>query len=229
MSGEKWKTGVPATRSQPNARPTRGQIARQLVIMVFIGAVWTLALGLFLSVTGTGAENVILASVQSNITPVRPTATLPALPTSTSLPAATATSSSTSTPASAATKPPGATSTSAPAVTPTLVPSPTAAPTATATVATSDVSFSRNVLPIFTQVCVKCHGGEKTQHGLSLKTYDDVMAGSENGYVIVPGDPVNSVLIDLITKGKMPKQGPRLLPAEIKLITEWVKDGAPNN
>ena len=78
-------------------------------------------------------------------------------------------------------------------------------------------------------MCVKCHGGEKTQAGLVLNSYADVMNGSENGPVIVPGDPANSFLIDQIIKGKMPKKGPKLLPAQIRAITEWVAVGAPNN
>ena len=83
--------------------------------------------------------------------------------------------------------------------------------------------------PIFTQICVKCHGGEQTQHSLSLKSYDDVMQGSENGPVIVPGDVANSFLIEQIETGKMPKKGPKLLPKQIQTIVDWVAAGAPDN
>jgi hypothetical protein len=76
---------------------------------------------------------------------------------------------------------------------------------------------------------VKCHGGEEVKEGLVLQTYADIMAGSDNGAVIVAGDPANSLLIDLITRGKMPKQGPRLLPGEVRVITDWVIAGAANN
>ena len=91
------------------------------------------------------------------------------------------------------------------------------------------MSFSGDVLPIFERSCVKCHGGQETKVSLVLKTYADLMQGSENGDVIVPGDPLNSVLIDMITKGKMPKKGPRLLPAEIRTISDWVAAGALDN
>jgi len=76
---------------------------------------------------------------------------------------------------------------------------------------------------------VKCHGGEEVNEGLVLKTYAEIMAGSNNGPVIAPGDPGNSLLIDLITQGKMPKKGPKLLPGEIRIITNWVAAGAANN
>ena len=94
---------------------------------------------------------------------------------------------------------------------------------------TASVSFARDVLPIFTQICVKCHGGEKTNKSLVLKTYDDLMQGSEDGPVVEPGDPRSSLLIDMIVKGKMPKNGPKLLPKQIQLIVDWVTAGAPNN
>ena len=98
-----------------------------------------------------------------------------------------------------------------------------------ASVSTAPVSFSHDVLPIFTQICVKCHSDENAPHSLVLKTYADVMAGSENGDVIEPGDPASSALIEKITTGKMPKNNPHLLPGQIRAIVDWVQQGAPNN
>jgi hypothetical protein len=94
---------------------------------------------------------------------------------------------------------------------------------------TAAVSFSHEVLPIFTHACVKCHQGDAAPHSLVLTSYAEVMAGSENGDVIVPGDPGSSMLIEKITTGKMPKNNPHLLPAQIRTIYAWVKEGAPNN
>jgi mono/diheme cytochrome c family protein len=91
------------------------------------------------------------------------------------------------------------------------------------------VSFARDVLPIFTQICMKCHGDEAAQHGLVLKSYADVMQGSDNGPVVVPGDPANSLLVDMVATEKMPKHGPRLLPKQIRAIVDWVTAGAPDN
>lgn len=117
--------------------------------------------------------------------------------------------------------------------TPTPEPSPAAPPTPTVDLA--NVSFKVHVLPIFEQNCVKCHGGEKPEggqrleEGLSLKTYEDIMAGSWNGSVIEPGDVEDSYLIEQIVTGRMPKEGERLSPAEIEIITAWVEAGAPDN
>ena len=39
----------------------------------------------------------------------------------------------------------------------------------------------------------------------------------------------NSLLIQQILNGKMPKQGPKLLPAQVRTLSDWVAAGAPNN
>jgi hypothetical protein len=76
---------------------------------------------------------------------------------------------------------------------------------------------------------VNCHGGDRTEEGLVLKTHGDLMAGSDNGPVVAPGDAENSLLVELVTTQKMPKRGPKLTPPQIQLITDWVNQGALNN
>lgn len=103
---------------------------------------------------------------------------------------------------------------------------PTAAPGGSSS---ASVSFSKDVEPIFQGRCVSCHGGPNPQRGLDLSTYASVMAGSANGPVVVPGNPDSSRLIQMVTQGMMPKSGPKLLPSQIQILTEWVQAGAPNN
>ena len=62
-----------------------------------------------------------------------------------------------------------------------------------------------------------------------MRSYDEILAGSDNGPVIVPGDVTNSLLVEMVTTLKMPKKGPKLTPPQIQIITEWVAAGAPNN
>jgi hypothetical protein len=50
-----------------------------------------------------------------------------------------------------------------------------------------------------------------------------------NGPVIEPGNAEASYLVELITEGEMPKKEPRLLPGEVRTITDWVNAGAPDN
>ena len=91
------------------------------------------------------------------------------------------------------------------------------------------VSFANDVLPILQSRCTNCHGGDRTEKNLSLKTYDDVMSGSENGPVVTAGNAADSKLVELIVNQKMPKRGPKLTPSQVQLITDWVNQGALNN
>lgn len=120
-----------------------------------------------------------------------------------------------------ATQPPAATDTSAPPA--------AESPTVGAAEGGATVSFATTILPLLESRCINCHGGERTQEGLSLKTHADIMAGSENGPVVTPGDAQNSLLAELVSSGKMPKRGPKLTPDQVQLIVEWINQGAQNN
>ena len=95
--------------------------------------------------------------------------------------------------------------------------------------ASRDVSFAKDILPIFVDNCFKCHGGDKTEKGLILNSYASVMAGSQNGAVIVAGNAADSTLFQLVSSGKMPKRGTKLAPQQLDLIKNWINSGAPNN
>ncbi len=153
----------------------------------------------------------------------------PAAAQPTEKPAATATAAPAVTEKLAATATqPAATATQAP--TATEKPAPTATSTrASAAGQTTTVSFAKDVLPILQQSCIKCHGGEKTEADLSLKDYAGVMAGSENGPVVIPGNAAESDFVRLVAEGKMPKRANRLPEAQVKILTDWVNAGAPNN
>ncbi len=120
--------------------------------------------------------------------------------------------------------------TQAPAAT--EAPAATAAPAATEApaAAAATVSFSKDVMPIFQATCIKCHGGsDGTKGDLSLKTYEDMMKGGQDGAVIDPGSAATSLLVKQIQSGKMPKRGSKLPQAQIDLIAKWVTEGAKNN
>jgi hypothetical protein len=119
--------------------------------------------------------------------------------------------------------------TDAPVATDTALPVPESSPTAEATPTGVIVSFANDILPIFESRCVNCHGGDRTEEDLVLKTYADMMTGSENGAVVVPGDSEHSKLAELIISQKMPKRGPKLTPPQVQLILDWINQGALDN
>jgi mono/diheme cytochrome c family protein len=91
------------------------------------------------------------------------------------------------------------------------------------------VSFANDILPIIQSRCINCHGGDRLEEGLDLKSHASLLAGSDNGAVVTPGDAVNSLLVELVTTQKMPKRGPKLTPPQVQLITDWVNQGALDN
>jgi len=119
-----------------------------------------------------------------------------------------------------------ATDTSIPAIT---EPAATETSAATEPAAAASVSFTNDILPILESRCVNCHGGDRLEEGLSVRTYEDLMSGSENGPVLVPGDAAHSKLVELVVNQKMPKRGPKLTPPQIQLIMDWVNQGAQDN
>jgi mono/diheme cytochrome c family protein len=125
--------------------------------------------------------------------------------------------------------PPSPTDTPAPASTSTSTPLPTETIAATAEPSAAFVSFANDILPILESRCVKCHGGEQTKEGLDLKTYESLMAGSQNGPVVTAGSAEDSYLARQIIEGEMPKRGPKLTPNEIQLVIDWINQGAQNN
>ena len=61
--------------------------------------------------------------------------------------------------------------------------------------------------------------------GLQTTAYAPLMAGSQNGPVVVPGNPDASKLWEMVGQGKMPATGP--LPTdEQQLVREWIAQGA---
>jgi hypothetical protein len=120
---------------------------------------------------------------------------------------------------------------------PTSLPSATAIPTDTAvpteepaTTSGSEISFANDIIPIIQSRCVTCHGGDRgTEEGLDMTTYINIMAGSDNGPVVLAGDAGGSLLVEMLVQNKMPKRGPKLAPPQVQLIIDWVNQGALNN
>lgn len=90
-------------------------------------------------------------------------------------------------------------------------------------------SFAKDVLPILNSRCINCHGGRDIEEGLNMKTYGGLMTGSMNGAVIIPGNAADSLLVQEVQNGNMPKRGPKLTPGQIQIIIDWINAGALDN
>ena len=89
--------------------------------------------------------------------------------------------------------------------------------------------FDQRVAPILTRRCLSCHNEELRNGNISFLDRDSLLRGGSRGPAIVPGKPEQSVMIDALKHEgqlQMPP-GPPLPAREVKLLTEWVKRGAP--
>src|SRR5262245_44981028 len=90
--------------------------------------------------------------------------------------------------------------------------------------------FARDIQPLFTRLCVECHGPAKQRVGLRLDSPDGVREGGNSGPVIVPGKSAESRLVHALTGTNdlklMPPKEPRLSRAEIARVTAWIDQGA---
>src|SRR5262249_37594048 len=94
----------------------------------------------------------------------------------------------------------------------------------------SNLEFvEKRVRPVFIQYCHECHGPAKQTSGLRLDTATGLKKGGDNGPVIVPRKPDDSLLIQAVRRNgdlKMPPKSP-LPPQAVADLTEWVRRGAP--
>ncbi len=90
--------------------------------------------------------------------------------------------------------------------------------------------FEANIRPLLAEKCLKCHGGRKQWGGLRLDSREALMKGGESGAAIIPGNPDESLLIELILETdkdvRMPKDG-QLTKRQIDDLGRWIEMGAP--
>ena len=58
----------------------------------------------------------------------------------------------------------------------------------------ANVTFDKDILPIFKASCTRCHGAERPRAGLRLDTLAGTLKGGHDGKMVVPGDSKNSLL-----------------------------------
>jgi hypothetical protein len=89
------------------------------------------------------------------------------------------------------------------------------------------LTFEKDVRPILKAHCFHCHGeGEKLKGGLDVRLKRFLVKGGDSGPVIVPGKGADSLLLELVSKGEMPKGEKKLSTAEISTLKRWIEQGA---
>jgi hypothetical protein len=95
-----------------------------------------------------------------------------------------------------------------------------------------DLTFAKDILPIFQKSCVKCHGAEKQKGKLRLDTLEATLKGGENGESVVKGNSAKSSLVHTIARldpdSSMPPdgKGEPLTKEQVGLVRAWIDQGA---
>src|SRR5205823_445160 len=112
-----------------------------------------------------------------------------------------------------------------------------AVPARAANPAAAKVDFNREIRPILSNQCAKCHGPDPKERkggtdGLRLDVRDDAIADLGGYAAIVPGHPEKSELIKRILSTdddeRMPPKGSgkKLTPLELDVLKRWIEQGA---
>jgi hypothetical protein len=108
-------------------------------------------------------------------------------------------------------------------------------PLAVAALQASSVSFNRDIRPIMSATCFRCHGPDKSSRmaGLRLDLRDEALKPLSDGSApIVPGDPDRSRIVQRIfaanAANRMPPQYAHkdLTDKQKQTIRQWVAEGA---
>ncbi len=91
--------------------------------------------------------------------------------------------------------------------------------------AESEISFMKQVFPIFSGKCGNCHI-RMAKGGFSIATFADLKKGSDAGTVFSPGKAQGSRLMEVLENGDMPRGGSPLNADEMATIAKWINAGA---
>ncbi|MEQ9407386.1 MAG: DUF1553 domain-containing protein [Fuerstiella sp.] len=98
----------------------------------------------------------------------------------------------------------------------------------------SEIDFNRDIRPILSDACFKCHGPDEQQRvsEFRLDTRKGVFGDVDAGKVVVPHNAVASRLYQRITSDDPeqrmppPDSGRSLTERQIQLLRQWIADGA---
>ncbi|MSU65508.1 MAG: DUF1553 domain-containing protein [Opitutus sp.] len=98
----------------------------------------------------------------------------------------------------------------------------------------AQIEFNRDIRPILSDACLRCHGPDKAKRkaDLRLDLEESAKAKVDDVFIIAPGDPAKSDLIRRITTSDEEEHMPpleserQLTPSEIALLRQWIEQGA---
>jgi mono/diheme cytochrome c family protein len=99
-----------------------------------------------------------------------------------------------------------------------------------------DVTFAKDILPIFEKSCVNCHGAERPKARYRTDTRENTLKpGASKEEPVIVGQSAKSPLVhyiaDLVDEMEMPPldkrdRNPNLTKEQIALVRAWIDQGA---
>jgi hypothetical protein len=85
------------------------------------------------------------------------------------------------------------------------------------------LTYGDTISSLLSERCGACHG-DGALGGLTLTTYEALLAGGQSGAVLIPGDPEGSLLIQ-VQSSDTPHFA-HLASQELMLVSQWIAEGA---
>lgn len=98
--------------------------------------------------------------------------------------------------------------------------------------AIKEPKFEKDIMPVFKQHCIKCHGKDKPKGKFRLDSFAELKKGVDGDPVISGKKAGDSLLYKLIVlpigdDDRMPKKGDGLSKPVTELVRRWIEQGAP--
>ncbi len=91
-----------------------------------------------------------------------------------------------------------------------------------------------DIIPLLHLRCVACHGGRRRESGLDLRTKQAMLKGGKSGPAVVPGKPLESLVIRRVESGEMPPRRKLVSVSvkpmqtnELEKLSRWIELGLP--
>ena len=93
------------------------------------------------------------------------------------------------------------------------------------------VNFEDDILPLFEDYCIDCHGPDKQKSGFRVDRRVHLLKGGDSGLpAVIPMNPGKSYMIEVIKSDDpeigMPPKGGKLFDDEVELLEQWIAEGA---
>ena len=86
--------------------------------------------------------------------------------------------------------------------------------------------YATQIAPLLAARCGACHDADHAEADLVLTTPAGLRRGGASGRAFLPGAAAESLLIQRLSAGEMPPEGPPLTADEIDLLRRWIDAGA---